>query len=205
MSSIILCTAVPIPGVYGSYTGGSQDERNIAAAAGLQHNATTGTTSAKLQERSCCSSSNIIVKQQQQQKRQQHQQQQQPQHLQHNTERKLWRRVTTFPFTLSLQIQTSQASKGLIFNFRIRRTLRASSQVVVGLANRDCPTICASRPGTAYISAAWRIGSDLTAGHPFPVVLTERFPVPSTSLSNPCDGHPARSFICGRQSCGTTS
>ena len=113
--------------------------------------------------------------------------------------------ATTFPFTLSLQIQTSQASKGLIFNFRIRRTLRASSQVVVGLANRDCPPICASRPGTAYISAAWRNGSDLTAGHPFPVVLTERFPVPSTSLSNPCDGRPARSFICGRQSCGTTS
>ena len=69
----------------------------------------------------------------------------------------------------------SQASKGLIFNFRFRRTLRASSQVVVGLANRDCPAICASQLVTAYISAAWRIGSDLTAGHPFPVVSTERF------------------------------
>ena len=62
--------------------------------------------------------------------------------------------VTTFPFTLCLQIQTSQASKGLIFNFRIRRMLRASSQVVVGLANRYCLAICASRPVTAYISVA---------------------------------------------------
>ena len=42
----------------------------------------------------------------------------------------------------------SQASKGLIFNFRFRRTLRASSQVVVELANRDCSAICASRPVT---------------------------------------------------------
>ena len=47
----------------------------------------------------------------------------------------------TFPFILCLEIQTFQASKGLIFNFRFRRTLRASSQVVVGLANRDCPAI----------------------------------------------------------------
>ena len=62
----------------------------------------------------------------------------------------------------------------MIFNFRFRKTLRASSQVVVGIANWDCPAICASRPFTAYISAAWRIGSDLTAGHPFPVVSTER-------------------------------
>ena len=69
----------------------------------------------------------------------------------------------------------SQASKGLIFNFRFRRTLLASSQMVVGLANRDCPAICVSRLVTAYISAAWRIGSDLTAGHTFPVVSTERF------------------------------
>ena len=45
----------------------------------------------------------------------------------------------------------------------------------MGLANRDCPVICASRPVTAYISAAWRTGSDLTAGHAFPVVSTERF------------------------------
>ena len=64
---------------------------------------------------------------------------------------------------------------GLMFNFRFRRTLRASSQVVVGLTNRDCPAICASRPVSAYISAAWSIESDLTAGHPFPVVWTERF------------------------------
>ena len=57
--------------MYESYSSslGSQDERNIAAAAQLQHNTTTGTTSAKSQ----------------QQKRQQHQQQHQQQQLQHNT------------------------------------------------------------------------------------------------------------------------
>ena len=44
----------------------------------------------------------------------------------------------------------------------------------MGSANRDCPAIGASRPVTAYVSAAWRIGSDLTAGHPFPLVSTER-------------------------------
>ena len=85
----------------------------------------------------------------------------------------------------------------MIFNFRFRRTLRASSQVVVGLANRNCPAICASRPVTAYISAPWRIGSDLTAGHPFPVVTTERFPGPSTSFSSPYDGRPARPLFSG--------
>ena len=83
--------------------------------------------------------------------------------------------ATTFPFTLCLHIQKSQASKGLIFTFRFRRTLPASSQVVVRLSNRNFPAICASRPVTAYISAAWRIESDLTAGYPFPVVSTERF------------------------------
>ena len=82
--------------------------------------------------------------------------------------------VTTFPVTLCLQIQTSQASKDLIFNFRIRRTLHASNQVVV-LANRDCPAICAPRPVTACISAAWRIGSDVTAGHPFQVFRLKGF------------------------------
>ena len=56
------------------------------------------------------------------------------------------------------------------------RSRVASSQVVVRLANRDCSAICASRLVTANISAAWRIGSDLTAGHPFPVVSSERFP-----------------------------
>ena len=66
--------------------------------------------------------------------------------------------VKTSPFTLCLQIRTSQASKSLILNFWFRRTLRASSQVVVGFANRDRPAICASRPPTASISAACRIG-----------------------------------------------
>ena len=54
------------------------------------------------------------------------------------------------------------------------RSRVASSQVVVRLANRDCSAICASRLVTANISAAWRIGSDLTARHAVPVVSTER-------------------------------
>ena len=49
-----------------------------------------------------------------------------------------------------------------------------SSQVVVRLANRDCPANRACRPVTAYIFAAWRLGSDLTAVHLLPVVSTER-------------------------------
>ena len=53
--------------------------------------------------------------------------------------------------------------------------LRASSQVVVGLSNRDGSAICASRLVTVYNSAAWRMGSDVTTGHPFPVVSTEAF------------------------------
>ena len=40
----------------------------------------------------------------------------------------------------------------------------------MGLANRNCLAICASRPVSAYISAAWIIGSDLTAWHPFAVI-----------------------------------
>ena len=47
------------------------------------------------------------------------------------------------------------------------------------------------------MSAAWRIGSDLTAAHPFPVVTTERFPGPSTSFNSPYDGRPARPLFSG--------
>ena len=41
------------------------------------------------------------------------------------------------------------------------------------LADRVCPETRASRAVTAYISAAQRIGWDLTVGHIFPVVTTE--------------------------------
>ena len=41
------------------------------------------------------------------------------------------------------------------------------------MADRDCPETCACRADTAYISAAQRIGWDLTAGPLFPVVTTE--------------------------------
>ena len=63
--------------------------------------------------------------------------------------------------------------------------------MVVELAGRDCPTIFASRPVMAYITAAQRIGWDLTAGRLFPVVTTERFPGPSASFSSSYNGRPA--------------
>ena len=65
------------------------------------------------------------------------------------------------------------ASRGLVFTFQFGRTLRASSEAIVVLADRVCPETCASRTVTAYISAAQRIGWDLTVGHLFPVVMTE--------------------------------
>ena len=133
-------------------------------------------TSATLQQQRDCSTTPPLVRRVRRIAASQQQQQQQQQHhhrqaaaaeaaaaptaaaaatfaAQHQ-EKKFGVGVTTFPFTLSLQIQTSQASKGLIFNFRIRRTLRASSQVVGGVANWDCPAICASRPVMAYIPVA---------------------------------------------------
>ena len=61
----------------------------------------------------------------------------------------------------------------MIFNFQLGKTLRASSEAVVVLADRDCPAICAFRVVTAYISAAQRIGWDLSTGHLFPVATAE--------------------------------
>ena len=77
---------------------------------------------------------------------------------------------TTFPFTLCLQIQKSQASKGLIFNFRFRTTLRASNQVVVGLANRGLPSdLCVpAGHGVHLCRMPYRIGPE--RGAPVPCV-----------------------------------
>jgi len=83
------------------------------------------------------------------------------------------RRGYDLSFTLGSQILKLPGSKGLIFNFQFGKTLRASSEAVVVLADRDCPAICAFRAVKAYISAAQRIGWDLTAGHLFPVITTE--------------------------------
>ena len=76
-------------------------------------------------------------------------------------------------FTLGSQILRLPESRGLIFNFQVGKTLRASIEAVVVLADRVCSETCASRAVTAYISAAQRIGWDLTVGHLFPVVMTE--------------------------------
>ena len=62
-----------------------------------------------------------------------------------------------------------------------------------------------SRPVKAYISAAWRIGSDLTAGHPFPVVSTERFSGTVYLFEQPVWRRPARPFIFGRKNFMTHS
>lgn len=63
----------------------------------------------------------------------------------------------------------------LIFNFRILKTLQTSIHVVVGLANMVNPALCVFWPVTDYVSAAWRVESDMTAWLPFPVLSTEKF------------------------------
>ena len=80
------------------------------------------------------------------------------------------RRGYDLSFALGSQIMKLPNSRGLIFNLQFGKTLRASSEAVVVLADRDCSAVCAFRAVTAYISAAQRMGWDLTAGHLFPVV-----------------------------------
>ena len=63
--------------------------------------------------------------------------------------------------------------RGLIFNFRSGKTLRASSDAVVVLEDKDFPETCVCRAVTAHVFAAQRIGCDLTAMHLFPVGTTE--------------------------------
>ena len=75
-------------------------------------------------------------------------------------------------FTPGSQILRLPESGGLIFNFQFGTTLCASSEAVVVSADRVRPETCASRAVTAYISAAQRIGWDLTVGHFSPVVTT---------------------------------
>ena len=101
--------------------------------------------------------------------------------------------VTTFSFTLCLQIQKSQASKGSILNVRFRRTLRASSQVVMGLGSRNCPTIYASRPVTAYISAAWLSDRTRPRGTRSPWLrlkgFRDRLPLEAARIAAALQGH----------------
>ena len=83
------------------------------------------------------------------------------------------RRGYDLPFTMGSYISKLPVSKGLIFNFEFGKSLRASSEAVVVLPDRDCPAICAFRAVMAYISASQRIGWDLTAGHLFPIARAE--------------------------------
>ena len=75
-------------------------------------------------------------------------------------------------FTLGSQILKLSKCGGLIFNVQFRKTVRASSEAVVVLVDRDCPAVCAFRAVTAYI-APQRMRRNLTAGHLFPVVTVE--------------------------------
>ena len=66
------------------------------------------------------------------------------------------------------------------------------------LADRDCPAVCAFRAVTAHISAAQRMGRDLTAGHLSPVVTAEGGrsiqPLSAARMTTALQGH----FAAGR-------
>ena len=96
-------------------------------------------------------------------------------------------------FTLGSQILKLPNSRGLIFNFQFGKTRRASSEAMVVLADRDCPAVCTFRAMTAYISAAQRMGWDLTAGHLFPVVTAGgdrgNLPLPAARVTTALQAH----------------
>ena len=96
-------------------------------------------------------------------------------------------------FILRSQILELPKSRGLIFNFQFGKTLRASSEAVVLLADRDCPAVFAFRAVTAYVSAAQRMGWDLTAGHLFHVFTTEggwgNLPFPAARMTTALQAH----------------
>ena len=61
------------------------------------------------------------------------------------------------------------------------------------LADRECPAVCTLRAVTAYISAAERMGWNLTAGHLFPVVTAEggrgSLLLPAARMTTALQGH----------------
>ena len=75
--------------------------------------------------------------------------------------------------SLGSQILKLPESKGLISNFQLGKTLRASSEAVAVLADQDTPEICAFRAVMDDIAAAQRMGWDLTAGRLVPSVSAE--------------------------------
>ena len=104
-------------------------------------------------------------------------------------------RIRTFDlsFTLGSQILKLPKSRGLTFNLQFGKMLRASNEAVVVLAYRDCPAVCAFRAVAAYISAAQRMGWDLTTGHPFPVITAQggrsSLPLSATRIMTAFQGH----------------
>ena len=83
------------------------------------------------------------------------------------------RRGHDLSFTMGSQVLRLPAGQGLIFNFQFGKTLRDSVDAVVVRPDVACPSICAVSNVTAYISAAERIGWDLSQGHLFPIVLLD--------------------------------
>ena len=104
------------------------------------------------------------------------------------------RRGYNISSTMGFHIWRLPASKGLIFNYQFGKTLRASLGV---LAGRDCLAICAFRTVTAYISAAQRIGWDLSTGYLFPVATAEGGRG-HLSPRGPYGGEPAKLSANGR-------
>ena len=61
------------------------------------------------------------------------------------------------PFTLDSQVMRLSESAGLIFNFLFGKTWRRSTEVVVVLADKECPQVCAFRAVAEYISAVKKL------------------------------------------------
>ena len=62
------------------------------------------------------------------------------------------------------QVLRLPESAGLILNFHFGTTLPRSADAVGVLAGKECPSVCAFRGVTEYISAAQSIGCDLMKG-----------------------------------------
>ena len=76
------------------------------------------------------------------------------------------RRGSDPSFTLAVQILRPPESRGFILNFLFGKTLRISSEAVVGLATDD-PDTCPVRGAGEYISFAQAIEWDLSSGYLF--------------------------------------
>ena len=82
-------------------------------------------------------------------------------------------RAYDLSFAMGSHILRLPVSRGLIFNFSFGKTLRASSEAVVVLADRNCPAIFSFRVVTAYSSAAQQTVLDSNTGPLVPVATAE--------------------------------